>query len=107
MCDLNTIGIRPEEDVVHEKFQEGVKVENDRYDVRLPWKEPHPTLPDNCDLCLERLKGKVARRRKDPELLDEYNKLIRKQFKSVIVGQISRNEHVTSASSTASASPRH
>ena len=63
--------MRLKQDVVHQQFQEGIKFENGRYEVRLPWKEPHPTLPDNYDLCLETLKGQVARLQKDPEQLDE------------------------------------
>jgi hypothetical protein len=93
--DLDSIGIRQGEDIVHEQFNEGVKFKNGRYEVRLPWKQPQRMLPDNYNLCLGRLKGQVIRLWKDPELFQEYNDLIKKQVESGIVERVSVDDNTT------------
>jgi len=56
-----------------------------RYQVRLPWKELHATLSNNFDLSQRRLSGLLKRLKHDPEILQEYDTIIRNQIESNIV----------------------
>lgn len=49
--DLGSIGISLEEKSVYDRFNEDIKFKDGRYEVKLPWRECHETLPDNCTLC--------------------------------------------------------
>ncbi|XP_022792234.1 uncharacterized protein LOC111331393 [Stylophora pistillata] len=51
--DLESLGVRSRS--VYEEFEERITFENDRYVVHLPWKLPHPILPDNYELSIKRL----------------------------------------------------
>ena len=69
--DLETLGVRPKS--VYEEFEESIIFKNDRYEVRLPWKRPHPILPDNYELSIRRLSKLLKRLNQDPEVLKEYD----------------------------------
>ena len=40
--NLESLGVRPRP--MYEEFEERIAFENDRYEVNLPWKLPHPIL---------------------------------------------------------------
>ena len=90
LFDLESVGIQ-ETDSVHESFTQNLKFENNRYTVKLPWREHHEILPDNFDLCVNRLTSTVKRLRKSPNLLEEYDKVIRDQMDQSIVEEIKPN----------------
>ena len=48
-----------------------------RYSVKLPWKEGHNALPSNYNISLKRLKGQLGKLRKEPEILEEYDNVIK------------------------------
>ncbi|KAK2548100.1 hypothetical protein P5673_031800 [Acropora cervicornis] len=48
--ELESIGIKKEEDSVLETFQETVTFKNQRYEVGLPWKEAHDPLLTNKEM---------------------------------------------------------
>ena len=48
-------------------------------------------LPDNFDSCVNRLTSTVKRLRKSPNLLEEYDKVIRDQMDQSIVEEIKPN----------------
>ena len=50
--DLESLGVRPRS--VYEKFEERITFEKDQYKVHLPWKLPHPILPNNYKLSMKR-----------------------------------------------------
>ena len=54
---LESIGILKEEQSVYESFKEDITFTAGRYEVKLPWKSEHPTLPDNFNLSKKRLQG--------------------------------------------------
>ena len=81
--DLESLGIRPRS--VYEEFQERITFENNKYEVDLPWKVPHPPLPDNYDLSVKRLTNLLKRLHQDPEVLREYDSVIREQLRKGIV----------------------
>lgn len=83
--DLETLGIREDENSVYEEFEKSVTSRDGRYEVQLPWKEPHPVLPDNYNLSQKRLTGLLRRLRQNPKVLREYDAVIRDQLNRGIV----------------------
>ena len=62
-----------------------VQLKNGRYEVSLPWREYHESLPDNYDLSLRCLQGLLRRLRQDPAILKEYNAIIQDQLSKGVV----------------------
>ena len=56
----------------------------------MPWKVPHPTLPDNYDLSMKRLNNLLKRLNQDSEVLKEYDSVIKEQLKKGIVEVVER-----------------
>ena len=56
LWDLETLGINPLKDEVHEEFRESISFDGSKYSVKLPWKEGHPELPTNYSTSLRSLK---------------------------------------------------
>ena len=83
--DLETLGIRDSEDDIYERFADNVSFKNGQYGVKLPWKEPHPPLPDNYQLSLKRLTGLLRWLQRDPQILSEYDAVIADQWDKGIV----------------------
>ena len=83
--DLESLGIVSDEPSVYEKFMEGIIFNNMRYEVRLPWKDEHTILPDNYELSETRLRGLLRRLKQDPQVLKEYDTVIREQINNGIV----------------------
>ncbi len=48
--DLESLGINATEVGTLENFDDSITFQDGRYEVCLPWKETHPTLPDNYEL---------------------------------------------------------
>ena len=59
--NLETIGIKHDEPTVYEKFIEDIRHNGERYEVKLPFKEDHPLLPDNYHLSKMRLESLLRR----------------------------------------------
>ena len=70
---------------MHEELVETISLKNNHYEVQLPWKSSHPLLPDNYRLSQKRLHGLLKRLRQDPEILREYDSVIKEQIKKGIV----------------------
>ena len=83
--DLETLGIKEGEMPAYSQFMEGITFQDGRYCVQLPWKNPHPTLPDNFKLSQRRLCGLLRRLRQEPSLLQRYDTVIKEQLKEGIV----------------------
>ena len=78
--DLESLGIQPNEATVYDEFESSIQFSGKRYEVSLPWKESHAPLPDNYDLSLKRLIGLLKRLRQNPEILRQYDTVIREQI---------------------------
>ena len=86
--DIESLGIIPEsEDAVYERFLNRVQMKETRYEVSLPWKEMHPALPDNYSLA-----SLIERLRKSPEVLREYDRVIKDQQSKAIVETVSSDD---------------
>ena len=83
--DLESFGIIGPEHSVLDEFQDSIHFTDGRYEVSLPWKDPHQLLPDNYQLCVRRLQGLLRRLRQDPKLLLEYDSIIKNQLQRGIV----------------------
>lgn len=77
---------------MYEEFADRVQLENGRYEVSLPWKDPHDTLPDNYQLSLKRLQSLLRRLRQSPETLREYDSIIRDQISRGMVKVVQNPE---------------
>ena len=77
---VNLGGIRPRS--MYEKFEEMITFENKRYEIHLTWKVPHPPLPD---LSVKRLNNLLKRRKKDSEVLKEYDSVSKEQLRKGIL----------------------
>ena len=90
--DLENLGILKSEDTVYQNFEEEIKFVDGRYEVKLPWKEQHPLLPDNFKLSQKRLQSLGRRLKSDPEILQAYDEVIQDQLEKGIIERVSPNE---------------
>ena len=81
--DLESLGIKTPS--IHEEFLEKLTHRGDHYQVNLPWKATHPPLPDNYELSQRRLSSLLSRLRKEPNVLKEYDNIIKEQIDRGIV----------------------
>ena len=90
--DLESLGISSSEQSVYSQFINTITFRRGRYEVHLPWKDTHPLLPDNYETSLKRLKNLLNRLKEDPNVLLEYDAVIKEQIKSGIVEEVSKPE---------------
>ena len=76
--DLESLGILKEEHPVQQQFSQRITFEKGRFEVHLPWKQSHPELPDNYDICMKRLS-------QNPEQLRLYDSIIQEQLQQGVV----------------------
>jgi len=86
--EFEPIGIRQNCDSVHDMFLEDLTFNGERYEVKLPWKSSHPVLPDSYELSLSRLGSNLRQLRQQPEVLSEYDNVIKDQMERGIVEDI-------------------
>ena len=60
--------------------------------MSLPWREYHDDLPDNYSLSRRRLHSLLKRLQQNPELLQEYDSIIREQLERGIVEEVKDSE---------------
>ena len=63
-----------------------------RYSVKLLWKEGCDSLDSNYELSLARMKGQVMKLRKEPEVLQEYDSVIKDQLVSGVIERVAELE---------------
>ena len=56
--------------------------------VPLPWRDNHPTITSDYELCVNRLKSLQRKLLKEPELIREYNQIIEEQLSKGIVERV-------------------
>ena len=92
LCDLESLGIGDDDTSLLEDFSSKITFLNGRYQVSLPWKETHPTLPDNCLLNLKQLHGLLHWLKQNPSILKEYDDLIKDQLRKGIIEAVHEME---------------
>ena len=83
--DLESLGILKEEHPVQQQFSQRITFEKGRFEVHLPWKQSHPQLPDNYDICKKRLGGLLKRLSQNPDQLRLYDSIIQEQLQQGVV----------------------
>ena len=101
--DLEAIGIADQEPSVYEDFVKKISFNDGHYEVHLPWKEPHLPLDDHYQLSLDRLTKLLRRLRRSPDILKEYDSVIKEQLSHGIVELVPE----TVASANAHYLPHH
>ena len=91
--DLEIMGVAEQEPSVQESFTQSIRQVEGRYEVQLPWKPTHKPLPTNLHLCKKRLQSLLNKLKPQPELLQEYNKVIQEQLQRGIVEVVSEEQH--------------
>lgn len=91
--DLESLGILKDEHYVQQQFSQEITLRQGRYEVHLPWKKSHPTLPDNFDLCKRRLGGLLKRLSQTPENLRQYDLIIQEQLEQGVVEVVREPEN--------------
>ena len=83
--ELESLGIAPQEKTVYDRFEDTIQFVEGRHEVKMPWKEPHPLLPDNYGLARNRFNQLLLKLCKDRQLLLEFDELIKNQLKSGVM----------------------
>ena len=83
--DLESLGIKEGEPDVYGEFMKGISFKGNRYEVTLPWKEFHLILLSHHDLSVKRLTGLFRRLRQTPDILQQYDTVIKDQLEWGIV----------------------
>ena len=68
--------MKPEEQPALQKVKNSLKLNGERYELAMPWKENRPELPNNYDMALRRLCGTEKRLLKNPEAGSAYSEII-------------------------------
>ena len=92
LWDLDSLGIRPENDLSKESFVNEIEFTGDRYSVKLPWKAGHGPIPHNYSTCAARLKNQLKRLKEDPDVLKEYDRITNEQIQAGIVSTVTEME---------------
>ena len=82
--DLERLGIQKTELTTESKFMEEINF-NGKHEVKLPFRENHPLLPDNHTSSVRRLSSLISRLKTNTNLLQEYDNIIEDQIKSGVV----------------------
>ena len=86
----DSIGITDDVDVVKGEFLKDVRYKEDesRYEVSLPWKEGCQIGSNGYSQCVKRLDQVFSRSKGEPELLKEYDNVIKGQFQAGIIERV-------------------
>ena len=91
LWDLEAIGIE-EEDPVYESLIDDISFYGERYKVKLPCKEKDAYIPSNYNKAIERLKGQFRKLKRNPEVLIEDDRVLKKHEKEGIVENVPKEE---------------
>ena len=83
--ELESFGIPAVDRSLYNELCDTIEFRKGRYEVSLPWKTPKPDLLNNYELSLKRLKGLLRRLRHNPDILHEYDTVIKTQLQQGIV----------------------
>ena len=91
LWDLESLGIKAS-DEVHESFKSEINFIDGRYSVKLLWKQGHDPLPSNYENSFSRMKGQIKRLKRAPEVLKEYDSIIKEQLSSGVIEKVTELE---------------
>ena len=107
--ETESIGIKGELECEQSSdcFNGNVRFNGERYEVELPWKENRPVISSDYDLCVDRLKSLQRRLLKDPELIQEYHRIIEDQISQGIVEKVPAEQSEVNEGETVHYLPHH
>ena len=77
---LESVGILNKEKQPYNYFEENIcKNQENRYEGKLPFKENHPLIHDNFQMCKERLLKLHKKLKNDPEISSQFNEIFEEQ----------------------------
>ena len=77
-----------DDEIVKKHFKKNLIFADGRYQVTWPWKEENPELPVNRQLAVGRLRSNVSRMRNKPELMKQYDSIIKDQLDKGIIEKV-------------------
>ena len=95
LWDLESLGIKSQGDEVHESFENEIEFVGGRYSVKLPWKQGHDPLPNNYDNSLSRMKGQLRKLKREPDILTEYDSIIKDQLAAGVIEKVAELEEAS------------
>ena len=93
--ETESIGITEVSEITksHDGFNKQVRFNGQRYEVPLPWRDNHPAISSDYELCVNRLKSLQRKLLKEPELIREYNQIIEEQLSKGIVEKVAAEDN--------------
>ena len=85
LWEMESFGISSTDCSHYDELRDTIVFRNGRYEVQLHWKMPHQDLPNNYDLSRKRLYRLLCRLKHGPDVLQEYETVIKTQLKQGIV----------------------
>ena len=86
---LESLRILPNENSMYDEFEERISHDGERYVVNLPWREPHGMSNSK-----RRLMSLLSRLKKEPDILREYESVIREKLDRGIVERVEKPSEV-------------
>ena len=85
--ELKSLGIvdMPVKSITSTSFVPSISFNDSRYSISLPWNDDRAEIPDHPALCESRLRDLLRRLQHTPDLLLEYNKIIKDQLDCDVV----------------------
>ena len=93
---MKSLGIKSNESAVNDKLLKDIIFDGIRHEVRLPFMETDPPLPDNYQLSKTRLESLVRRLKPNPELFRQYDQVIQEQLEDNVIEPVSDDDSTTS-----------
>ena len=91
--ELESTRILNKEKQPYNHFDKSIcKNQENRYEVKLPFKENHPLIHDDSQMCKERLLKLHKKLKNDPELLSQYNEIFEEQRRLGIIATVPEPE---------------
>lgn len=90
--DYDTLGIKDGEADMYEDYLKSIKQNECHYEAPLPFKQEHPVIPDNYTTAHRRLGSLMRRIRSSPDILHEYDRVIKEQLNSGVIQEVKREE---------------
>ena len=90
--DLETLGIKEREASVYDKLSSDIRFTGERYQVKLPFKDNHPMLPDNYSAASHRLTTTIKNLRDQPDILTQHDQVVREQLQSGVVKLVPQDQ---------------
>ena len=76
-----------------ESFEEEIHFTDNRYEIKLPFNDGHPLVPDNYSLAQKRFSRQLGRLQEDKDIAEKYNEVIKDQLLEGIIERVKESIH--------------